>query len=64
MIEQLFQDNHGFVTTKMLKSYGVHHYQIKELLAQQTISKLKQVLVYFPNTSFVTSMTYDFIRSL
>ena len=42
MIEQIFQDNHGFATTKALKSKGVHHYQIKELLAKQTISKIKQ----------------------
>ena len=41
MIEQLFQDNHGFATTKTLKSYGVHHYQINELIAQHTISKIK-----------------------
>ncbi len=42
MIEQVFQDNHGFATTKKLKSHGVHHYRINELLAQQTISRIKQ----------------------
>jgi predicted transcriptional regulator of viral defense system len=41
MIEQLFQENHGFATTKELKSHGFHHYQINELLAQETISKIK-----------------------
>ena len=41
MIEQVFQDNNGFVTTKTLKSYGVHYYQINKLLAKQTISKIK-----------------------
>jgi hypothetical protein len=41
MIEQIFENNHGFATTKALKSHGVHHYQINELLAQQTISKIK-----------------------
>ncbi len=42
MIEQVFENNHGFATTKALKAHGIHHYQIKELLAKQTISKIKQ----------------------
>lgn len=40
-IEKLFNAHHGFVTTKTLKQEGFHYSQIQNLMAQQSISKIK-----------------------
>jgi predicted transcriptional regulator of viral defense system len=41
-IEEIFKIHSGIVTNQVLKESGVYHYQIRDLLAQQAITRIKR----------------------
>jgi predicted TIM-barrel enzyme len=41
-IEETFKIHSGIVTNQVLKANGVYHYQIRDLLVQQAITRIKR----------------------
>ncbi|MEZ4848654.1 MAG: type IV toxin-antitoxin system AbiEi family antitoxin domain-containing protein [Bacteroidia bacterium] len=42
LIKNMFQENHGVLTTRELKDRGLSHYEIRQLLEDKVIDKVKR----------------------
>ncbi|HMQ50123.1 MAG TPA: type IV toxin-antitoxin system AbiEi family antitoxin domain-containing protein [Saprospiraceae bacterium] len=51
LIKNIFQENHGVLTTKELKDLGVSHYEIRQLLEKNIIDKVKRGVYVLSDSS-------------